>query len=105
LIVSSILQDKQIIPLPLHKRIASDTGVTIKDFYTYSDQSRLLSHNQQINTNPIELIASNTYDEMGRLISKDVGNTANSPLQKVDYSYNIRGWLTEINKIDNLVQN
>lgn len=88
----------------LHKRINSDVGITIKNFLNYSNQGRLISHTQQINSNPLELIAENTYDELGNLISKKIGNTSAQPLQKIDYSYNIRGWLTEINKIDNLIE-
>lgn len=81
----------------LHKRINSESGVTITDYYTYTNQSRLFSHTQKINTMAIQLIAENSYDDLGNLISKKVGNTANSPLQKVDYRYNIRGWLSSIN--------
>ena len=36
-------------------------------------------------------------------MTKKVGNTALLPLQKVDYNYNIRGWLTEINKVDGTI--
>lgn len=43
------------------------------------------------------MIASNHYDELGSLSPKGVGNTAERPLQRVDYSYNVRGWLTGIN--------
>ncbi|MDC6364023.1 MULTISPECIES: DUF6443 domain-containing protein [Flavobacteriaceae] len=46
-----------------------------------------------------ELIARNEYDELGQLVRKKVGNTEASPLQTVDYTYNIRGWLTGINDI------
>lgn len=45
-----------------------------------------------------ELITSNTYDELGQLENKKVGNTSSNPLQTVDYKYNIRGWLTDINQ-------
>lgn len=87
-----------------HKRVGSDSGVTVKDFYTYSDQNRLLTHTNQIGSGTIQLLSANTYDDLGRLISKNVGNTTIDPLQKVDYSYNIRGWLTGINDISNLTQ-
>jgi RHS repeat-associated protein len=88
-----------------HKRINSETpGITVKDFYTYTDQGRMLAHTQQVNSTPIQLIAENTYDDLGNLISKKVGNTVNDPLQKVDYRYNIRGWLTKINDVVNLAQ-
>ena len=46
-------------------------------------------------------MSKNTYDELGRLITKGVGGTditGATCLQKVDYAYNIRGWLKEINK-------
>lgn len=91
--------------ITFHKRIDSETpGITIKDFYTYTDQGRMLTHTQQVNSNPIELIAENTYDELGKVVSKKVGNTSSNPLQVVNYNYNIRGWLTAINNIDNLTQ-
>ena len=45
-----------------------------------------------------ELIVSNNYDELGQLKSKKVGNSKDAPLQTVDYTYNIRGWLTNINQ-------
>ena len=79
--------------------------ITVKDEYTYSDQDRLLIQTNQINALPKQLIVSNTYDELGKLQSKKVGGTDVTGaigLQKVDYSYNIRNWLTEINKINTL---
>ena len=80
-----------------HKRTDADTELTIKDAFTYSAQDRLLTHTQQINGGAVQLLAENTYDELGKLISKKVGNTSATPLQKVDYSYNIRGWMKSIN--------
>src|SRR5690606_32536949 len=46
---------------------------------------------------------NNHYDELGQLVSKDVGGDAalqaeqSTGLQTIDYSYNIRGWLKTIN--------
>jgi RHS repeat-associated protein len=90
-----------------HKRLNADALLTIKDMFTYSAQDRLLLHKQQINTLPEQLIASNTYDELGQLVSKNVGGTdvtGTLGLQKVDYSYNIRGWLKGINDMASLTQ-
>ncbi len=81
------------------------TLVTAKDAFTYSAQERLLTHTHQINGGTLQLLANNEYDELGQLISKRVGGTdltGATALQKVDYSYNIRGWLTGINDIANL---
>jgi len=49
-----------------------------------------------------ELIAANTYNELGQLKSKKVGGTADTGLQTINYTYNIRGWLTNINEVNNL---
>jgi RHS repeat-associated protein len=99
---------KTLYAITLHKRTNGETpGVTLKDIYTYSDQDRLLTHTHQVNALPVQLLAENSYDELGQLITKNVGNTTTAPLQKVDYAYNIRGWLTGINNdpTDNLVLN
>jgi RHS repeat-associated protein len=91
----------------IHKRAATNaTLITLNDFYTYTSQDRLLGHTHTIDTNnPTESLVQNTYDKLGRLITKNVGGTGTAYLQKVDYSYNIRGWLTGINDPNNLAQN
>jgi len=77
-----------------HKRQAVDTELLTKDAFTYTAQDRLKTQTHQIGTTgAIELIADNTYDELGQLIYKKVGNN----IQKIDFTYNIRGWLTDIN--------
>nr|WP_315143870.1 DUF6443 domain-containing protein [uncultured Flavobacterium sp.] len=91
-----------------HKRTSDDPELYVKEAYTYSAQDRLMTHTHQIGISGTpQLLASNTYNELGQLISKNVGNTAVVPLQKVDYAYNIRGWLTGINNdaTNNLVLN
>ena len=71
-----------------------------KEAFTYSPQGRLLTQTHQIGTGVAELLVENDYDELGQLKAKKVGANA----QKIDYSYNIRGWLTEINKVAALQQ-
>lgn len=93
---------KTLYTITRHKRTASDTEKVITDTFTYTAQDRLALHKQQIDILPEELIASNTYDELGQLVGKYVGGTVldgTAGLQKVDYSYNIRGWLKSINDI------
>ena len=82
--------------------------VTI-DSFTYDHMGRLLTQTQQINDQDKEQIVSNVYNKIGQLVSKKVGgivtasgSTAVSSLQEVNYTYNIRGWLTEINDVENL---
>lgn len=87
-----------------HKKIASSSEVTIKDTYTYSAQDRLLTQTHQINGGTVELLASNTYDDLGQLTSKKVGNIVTAPTQNVNYTYNVRGWLSGINDINSLTK-
>ncbi|PIF33170.1 RHS repeat-associated protein [Flavobacterium sp. 9] len=88
-----------------HQRLLGDPKTIINEKFTYSAQDRLVTHTHQIgNAGIVQLMAYNTYDNLGQLMSKKVGNTTGSPLQVVDYNYNIRGWLTEINKTANLQQ-
>ncbi|MFH7012399.1 DUF6443 domain-containing protein [Flavobacterium sp. FlaQc-52] len=88
-----------------HKRTSGTTELTIRENFTYSAENRLLTHTHQINGGATQLLADNNYDALGQLTSKKIGNTTGSPLQKVDFTYNIRGWLTQINKTANLQQN
>lgn len=89
-----------------HKRKPSSQEVKITERYKYTDQNRLLSHTHQVGNGREELLSYNTYDELGKLVSKKVGGndtSGNNFLQKIDFSYNFRGWLTEINSIDRFV--
>jgi RHS repeat-associated protein len=81
---------------------ATNTTVSIVDTFTYDHAGRLLTQKQKINTQPEELIVKNAYDELGKLLNKKVGNTESSPLQTIDYSYNVRGWMTGINDVNNI---
>ena len=75
----------------------TNNEIVITDNFTYDHTGRMLTQKQQIGTADQELIVKNTYDELGQLAVKGVGNIEASPLQNVDYTYNIRGWLSTIN--------
>jgi RHS repeat-associated protein len=88
-----------------HQRTANDDVLNINDVFSYSDQSKLVTHLQQVESNPQELIVYNEYDELGQLIAKQVGGQDVHNLkgyQRIDYQYNIRGWLKSINDIKDL---
>lgn len=90
-----------------HKRLTADTELKITERFAYTPQGRLLTHTHQIGTEVTQLLAKNEYDELGQLIVKNVGGidiTGAIGLQKVDYSYNIRGWLIGINDASNLAK-
>ena len=75
-----------------HKRTGKTDIVTV-DSFTYDHQGRLLRQKQKINSQSEVTLVDNTYDDLGQLQQKKIGGA----LQTVDYTYNIRGWLKQIN--------
>ncbi|MDR6517303.1 RHS repeat domain-containing protein, partial [Chryseobacterium camelliae] len=84
--------------LTYHKRLDTNTETVIRHRFVYDSQNRLKQHYHQINAQPEELLSDNTYNDLGQITNKKVGGN----LQSIDYSYNIRGWLTGINKPSDL---
>ncbi|MCX2839451.1 DUF6443 domain-containing protein [Salinimicrobium sp. MT39] len=77
---------------------SGQTTITTTDTFHYDHMGRLLEQKQKVNSNATELIARNTYDELGQMVQKQVGGVENGiGLQNVDYTYNVRGWLKQIN--------
>lgn len=88
-----------------HRLESSHQEQTIRDTYVYDDQQRVIKHLHKVNTMSEQLLAKNEYDALGQLKNKKVGGTDTSGatfFQKVDYQYNVRGWLTNINNMSNL---
>lgn len=77
-----------------HARKSDESGVVIQQRYIYDSQKRLIQHYHKVDNKPEVLLTENTYNELSQLINKKVGNN----LQSIDYAYNIRGWLTDVNK-------
>lgn len=86
-----------------HKRLTTDTERVITETFEYDDQNRLLTRKHQVDNNPVEILAQNEYNELSQVKNKKVGgiNSA-SPLESIDYSYNIQGWLTKVNNPQSL---
>ena len=63
----------------------------------YDHTGRLLSTSQQVpgETQPVE-VARVQYNELGQVLGKTLA-PGTRLLQQVDYTYNIRGWLTRLN--------
>lgn len=81
-----------------HSRNTATAEVIIKDRFVYTPQNYISQHYQQINSNAEELLSEYTYNDLGQVINKKIGNN----LQSIDYEYNIRGWLTKINDPANM---
>ncbi|MCA6066187.1 RHS repeat-associated core domain-containing protein [Chryseobacterium sp. RG1] len=86
-----------------HKRLSTDTERVITETFEYDNQNRLKVHKHKVDNNAEEILAQNEYNELSQLSSKLVGGTAlGSGLQEINYAYNIRGWMTQINDPANL---
>ena len=84
--------------------ILGHTQKSIWELNEYDHEGRLLRQYHQygdISDDKI-LMAEYTYNERGELASKKMHSTDNGAnfLQEVNYEYNIRGWLTQINDAD-----
>ncbi|MFY0255834.1 RHS repeat-associated core domain-containing protein, partial [Chitinophaga sp. 30R24] len=74
---------------------------TVLTTMEYDQMDRLLRVKKQLNDRPelVKTIAENSYDELGQLKRKRLGVTGTTTqLDTLNYDYNIRGWLSGINK-------
>lgn len=93
-------------------RKGSNPEIVTTDYFTYDKLGKLLTHKQRVDNGSsvgdLELITQNIYDDLGQLESKLVGGETTldqepgteQGLQDIDYRYNVRGWLTDINNVD-----
>lgn len=86
----------------LHRRTHNDTDIETRQDFTYTAQDRLQTHSHKINNLTPQILSNNTYNELGQLTSQLVGGTGatGTVVQGIDYKYNVRGWLTDINNVD-----
>ena len=80
----------------IHKHTTGTTNITESKWFTYDHVGRMLKIEQQYtgSVNKARVtIAEMEYDELGQLVRK------NLPLvdRNLDYAYNIRGWMTQMN--------
>ena len=64
-----------------HKK-GTNAVINTYEVLTYSNQSRLNTHTHKVNSLAVELLSSNSYDPLGRLKTKLVGNTNPAPCKK-----------------------
>ncbi|MGN6490671.1 MAG: DUF6443 domain-containing protein [Agriterribacter sp.] len=94
-----------------HKALATTNVHIVVTDMKYDDLGRLILTQKKIRSNLVNsnilpanwtTIAVNEYDALGQLKTKKLGDkpgaSAGTPLAKLDYAYNIRGWLLSINK-------
>ncbi len=89
----------------VHSVPGQDDLTVIKEF-DYDHMGRPLETRIKVNSQDMVVLNQSRYNELGELITKylhseDVSTSTNKAfVQKVDYTYNIRGWLTSINDPD-----
>jgi RHS repeat-associated protein len=78
----------------------SSPNIFVNTRYKYDHLGRLQYIFKKINTDPEIILSYNEYNGIGQLVRKTLHYDPvwNDPfLQGIDYRYNIRGWLTNIN--------
>ncbi|WP_339695985.1 DUF6443 domain-containing protein [uncultured Marixanthomonas sp.] len=93
--------------LTKHRKESGTPELILRDTYTYDSQMRVATHRHKVNNLSERLLAKNEYDDLGRLEVKKTGGTdvtGGNYFQKVDYTYNVRGWLTGINDLEDLAE-
>jgi len=89
----------------VHEQTLTGSSMVVEaQRFIYDHAGRLLQTWHQVAGYDEVLLARNTYDALGQLRKKELHAHAGStgigpPAQTVNYSYNIRGWLTGINNI------
>jgi len=87
----------------VHHNAAAALTLKTKTNFLYDPQGRLLNVKKTINDDAAttRYLAINTYDELGQLLQKQVGQKSSSDttaMETLDKTYNIRGWLQGINE-------
>ncbi|WP_026897959.1 DUF6443 domain-containing protein [Daejeonella oryzae] len=77
----------------------SGQSLSILNNYFYDHQGRLISNKQKTGTDAEVILFQNTYNELGQVIDKKLHSldAGANFLQSIDYRYNARGWLNNIN--------
>ncbi len=104
--ISNIQYDfsgKTLATYTVHNNPAAPKIVVVKTKNTYDFGGRLKEIEKTINNDAstTRTILKNDYNEIGQLVTKKLGQKSlidTDPLEILDCSYNIRGWLKTINK-------
>jgi len=89
----------------LMKHKTTHTGVgsplNVLETYEYTKSGLLTKTKQKVNSQTEIVLSNNKYNKLGTPITKQIHsiNSGTSYLQDIDYKYNIRGWLTDINNV------
>ncbi len=79
-----------------HSSVTPATRLITRVLYDHA--GRVLETRKQLGTGTEHIIAQNSYDALGQLASKALKSSVGANLETLAYQYNIRGWLSAINK-------
>jgi RHS repeat-associated protein len=104
---SKYLYDGTVTETQSTHRVAEPTvkaPIVIKDKFEYDERGYLLRQKEQINDEAEVIVNELEYWETGQVKKKKIhsGDNGATFAQIVDFKYNIKGWLTDINEADNL---
>ena len=74
-------------------------SIIVQNEFEYDNGKRLIKTKHKINNESRVTVSEQKYDELGRVKRKHLHGGSNNSLQTVNYKYNIRDWLTDINDI------
>ncbi len=86
--------------------VPGQDDLTVTKEFDYDHMGRLLETRIQVNTQDKIVLNQSRYNELGELVTKylhsEDASTSSSKefVQEVNYTYNVRGWLTSINDPD-----
>ncbi|GET34235.1 hypothetical protein PbJCM13498_30980 [Prolixibacter bellariivorans] len=70
---------------------------TVLETYSYDHRGRMTQVKYKLNDNPEIILSSMEYNELGQLERKTLNGAPGAGVQELNYAYNIRGWLSQIN--------
>jgi len=80
----------------------TSTQFTVVSKNNFDKQGHLLDISESFNNTTYKTLAAYTYDEYGKLINRRLApnytGSGKAEMESLTYDYNIRGWLTGINK-------
>jgi len=86
--------------LSLHEHNDGTNTTQLVKIYEYDHRGRLLKTTVDIVGKTKATMSVNQYNRVGQLTTKYLHLEENGyALQRTDYEYNVRGWLTDINKV------
>jgi RHS repeat-associated protein len=76
--------------------------IRVTERFQYDHQGRLKIHYHKVNDQDEIILKQIKYNELGQVVEKNLHSVDDgiNYLQSVDYRYNTRGWLTQINRSD-----